>query len=170
MKAIDVIRSAMQLADQATMKLIEDMRDAALTQPTSRGGNHPLWVLGHITLTEGNIPHVIFGEPNPVAHWAPLFAPGTEPRADAGAYPPFEEILRTYRDLRARNLQTLEELGDEGLDRKSTAPPKGLEHVLGTVGSAYLTIAMHQMNHRGQVADCRRVAGREPVFTPTFDY
>lgn len=166
MKAIDVIRNAMEVSDRNTLSLIEDMRDAALTQPTPRGGNHPLWVLGHITLVEGNIPKVIFGEPNPVAHWAPLFAPGTEPTADASAYPPFEEVLRTYRDLRARNMRILEELGDEGLDRKTAAPPKGLEHVLGTVGTAFLTVAMHQMSHRGQVADCRRVAGREPIFTP----
>src|SRR3954464_15343058 len=108
MKAIDVIRRALQFADRATLELIEDMRDAALTQPTPRGGNHPLWVLGHITFVEGNVPHVLFGEPNPVAHWAPLFAPGTQPTPDAAASPPFEEVLRTYRDLRARNLETLE--------------------------------------------------------------
>ena len=169
MKAIDVIRNALQISDRNTMGLIEDMRDAALTQPTPRGGNHPLWLLGHITLVEGNVPHVIFGEPNPVAHWAPLFAPGTEPTADAGAYPPFEQILRTYRDLRERNLRILEDFGEEGLDRKTAAPPKGLEEALGTVGAAFLVIAMHQMNHRGQVADCRRVAGRKPVFTPKLD-
>lgn len=170
MKAIDVVRSALQFADQGTMSLVEDMRDAPLTQPTSRGGNHPLWVLGHITLIEGNIPHVIFGAPHPVARWAPLFAPGTEPQADASVYPSFEEILRTYRDLRARNMRILEELGDAGLDRKTAAPPKGMEHVLGTAGSAFLVVAMHQMHHRGQLADCRRAAGRKPVFTPKFDY
>src|SRR5438045_5432397 len=102
MKAIDVIRSAMQTCERSTMQLIEDMRDAPLTQPTPCGGNHPLWVLGHITFIEGNVPHVLFGEPNPVERWAPLFAAGTEPRADASIYPSFEELLRTYRDLRAR--------------------------------------------------------------------
>src|SRR6476661_6082163 len=126
MKAIDVVRHALALADRATLALIEDMRDAPLTQPTPRGGNHPLWVLGHITFIEGNIPRVLFGEPNPVAHWAPLFAPGTEPRADGGAYPPFEEILRTYRDLRARNLAALDRIGDEGLDRPTKSPPRGM--------------------------------------------
>src|SRR5438045_2892019 len=153
MKAIDVIRSAMQTCERSTMQLIEDMRDAHLTQPTPRGGNHPLWVLGHITFVEGNIPRVLFGEPNAVAHWAPLFAPGTQPAGDAAAYPPFAEVLRTYRDLRARNLKILEELGEAGLDRPTKAPPRGMQHILGTVGETFLTIAMHQMNHRGQVAD-----------------
>jgi hypothetical protein len=167
--AIDTIRNAMQFADRGTLQLIEDMQDAPLTQPTPRGGNHPLWVLGHIAFIEGNIPHVLFGEPNPVAHWAPLFAPGTEPSPDARGYPPFEEVLRTYRDLRARNLQILEQLGEAGLDRPTKSPPRGLEEVFPTAGQAFLVVAMHQMSHRGQVADARRAAGRKPVFTPNFN-
>src|SRR4051812_44941960 len=98
MKAIDVIRSALKGANDLTLQLIEDMKDSPLTQPTPCGGNHPLWVLGHITFVEGNIPRIVFGEPNPVAHWAPLFKPGSEPVTDASKYPPLAEILRTYRD------------------------------------------------------------------------
>lgn len=166
MKAIDVIRKAMQFSEQSVLQLIEDMRDEPLAQPTPRGGNHPLWVLGHITLVEGNIPKVLFGEPNPAEKWAPLFAPGTEPKTDAGAYPSFDEVLRTYRDLRARNLQILERLGEAGLDQPTKNPPKGLEDRLGTAGDTFLLIAMHQMSHRGQVCDARRAVGRKPIFTP----
>jgi hypothetical protein len=165
MNAIDLIRSALTLADRATMQVLEDMRDAPLTAPTPRGGNHPHWVLGHLTLIEGNIPRILFGEPNPVAHLAPLFAAGTEPKPDGNGYPPFDELLRTYRDLRARNLQILEQLGNEGLDKPTVAPPRGLEFIR-TAGDTFLVIAMHQMNHRGQVSDARRAAGRMPIFTP----
>lgn len=166
MKAIELIRKALMMADQMMMELVEDVRDAALTQPTPRGGNHPHWVLGHITFIEGNVSAVILGELNPVARWAPLFAPGTEPKADAAGYPSFDELLRTYRDLRARNLQLLEQLGEAGLDRPTKSPPKGLEQALGKAGDAFLLIAMHQMNHRGQLAAARKALGRKPVFTP----
>jgi uncharacterized damage-inducible protein DinB len=169
MKAIDVIRTAMAVSDRATIALIEDMRDACMTCPTPRGGNHPLWTLGHITWVEGNLPHVLFGEPNPVAKWTHLFAPGTEPKSNPSDYPPFDEILRTYRDLRARNLEILEQIGDAGLDRPTVAPPRGLEQVLRTAGETFLVMAIHHMNHRGQVADARRAAGRKPVFTPGID-
>jgi hypothetical protein len=169
MKAIDVIKSAMELSDRATTGLIEDMRDAPMTQPTPRGGNHPLWVLGHIAFIEGNIPHVLFGEKNPVEHWAALFAPGTEPTTDPGAYPPFDEVLRRYKEFRARNLRLLEDLGEEGLSRPTVAPPRGLEDLLSTAGQTFLVIALHQMSHRGQVADARRAAGRAPLFTPEFE-
>ena len=168
LKAIDVIRTALEISDRAVVGLIEDMRDAPLTSPTPRGGNHPLWVLGHITYIEGNLPHILRGEPNPVAHWAPLFAPGSEPKTDASAYPPFDEVLRTFRELRARNLQLLEEIGEDGLDGATKSPPRGLEHVFTTVGNSFLIIAMHHMGHRGQVCDARRAAGRKPVFTPVM--
>jgi uncharacterized damage-inducible protein DinB len=169
MKAIDVIRAAMQTSDQSIMMLVEDLHDMPLTPPTPRGGNHPLWVLGHITFVEGNLAHVVLGEPNPVARWAPLFAPGTEPGSDAAAYPSFEEVLRTYRELRARNLKLLDEIGDAGLDRPTKAPPRGMESLLSTVGRTFLIIAMHHMSHRGQLADARRAAGRKPIFTPALD-
>jgi uncharacterized damage-inducible protein DinB len=165
MKAIDVIRTATHRSHQAILALAEDMRDAPLTQPTPRGGNHPLWVLGHIAFIEGNLPHVLFGEPNPVAHWAPLFAPGSEPTTDPAAYPPFEEILRTYLDLHARNLQTLERLGEAGLDQRTRHPPRGLESMLGTFGDAFLLTALHGMSHRGQIADARRAAGRNTALS-----
>ena len=169
MKTMEAIHKALTFSDRATMQLIEDMRDAALTQPTPRGGNHPLWVLGHLTLVEGSVRHTILGEPNPAAKWAPLFAPGTEPTKDASAYPPFDEVMRTYRELRAKNLQLLEELGEAGLDRPTVSPPKGLEDMLRTAGDVFLVIGMHQMFHRGQVADARRAAGRKPVFTPVVN-
>jgi len=166
MKAIDVLRNALAISDFATLRLIEDMRDAPLTAPTPRGGNHPLWVLGHMAFVEGGIPHILFGEPHPLEKWAPLFAPGTEPLNDAKAYPPFEEILRTYRDLRARNLQILEKLGDEGLLMVPKAPMQGMEDRMKTAADVFTLLALHHMNHRGQVADARRAAGRKPVFTP----
>ncbi|HEY7087059.1 MAG TPA: DinB family protein [Tepidisphaeraceae bacterium] len=166
MKAIDVIRTAMQVGENATMRLIEDMQDAPLTHPTSQGGNHPLWVLGHLTWVEGEVPRMLFGEPNPVEKWTPLFAPGTQPTADSSRYPSFDELLRTYRDVRARNLKILDELGDAGLDRPPKSPPPGLEEAFRTAGNVFLIFAMHQMNHRGQVADSRRAAGRKPMFTP----
>jgi len=166
MKATDVIRTAMQISDQGMLQLIEDMRDAPMTSPTARGGNHPLWVLGHIAFVEADVPHILFGESNPLEHWGPLFAAGSEPVTVAGDYPPLDDVLHAYREARARNLEILERLGEDGLDQPTVAPPSGLEDVLRTAGQTLLVIALHQMNHRGQVADARRAAGRTPLFTP----
>jgi hypothetical protein len=47
----------------------------------------------------------------------PLFASGTQPTADVSAYPASDEVPNTYVDLRAKNLERLDEFGDAGLDR-----------------------------------------------------
>jgi hypothetical protein len=164
MKAIDLIRWALQKTDEWVAGAAEDMRDAHLTQPTSRGGNHPLWVVGHLAVVEGDVPRFLFGEPNPVEHWRPLFGQGTQPTTDAGAYPPYTEVVKMYRELRAKNLARLDEIGEAGLDQASSAPAPGSQDVMLTRGQLLLLIALHQMSHLGQIADARRAAGREPRF------
>ena len=85
MKAMDQIRWAMQLTEGGTMRMVEDLRSAPLTQPTpgaQNGGNHALWTLGHLCWIEGNVRYILLGEPNPVTHWKALFAAGQHlPRA-----------------------------------------------------------------------------------------
>ena len=164
MKAIDTVRWVMRKADEWVSSGAGELRDAALVQPTPRGGNHPLWIVGHLALVEGMVPEVLFGEPNPVEHWKPLFDRGTTPTTDASAYPPYDEVLATYRDLQAKNLARLEEIGEEGLDRPPAAIPPGFEKEMGTMGHTLLGIALHQMSHVGQLADARRASGLAPRF------
>ena len=165
MKAVDLIRFAMQLTDQGTTQLVADMRDAALTKPVGNGtnGNHTLWSLGHLAYIEGGVPAILFGEPNPVAHWEPLFGTGTQPRDDANLYPSFDEVLATYRDLRKRNLKLLDELGDPDLDRAPKAVPPGFENMMTSYGNTLLLVALHNMVHYGEIAVARRAAGRKPL-------
>ena len=163
MKAIDLIRGALKMSDEGVNALVADMRDAALTRPTDKGGNHPLWCLGHMAFVEGAVGQIATGEPNPLAHWAPLFGTGTESKPDASLYPSFDEVLRAYRDGRARTLKLLERVGEAGLDRKPDSIPTGFEEAMKTVGQSFLTITLHQMVHYGQIADARRVAGRKPL-------
>ncbi len=164
MKAIDLIRWALTKTDEWVRDAAEDMRNAPLTQPTSRGGNHPLWVLGHLAFYEGTFSQLLFGEPNPVEHWRPMFGRGTQPTTDAEAYPPYDELLEKYRGLRAQNLARLDEIGEAGLDLPSAAMSPGSKDVPLTRGQLLLVIALHQMSHLGQIADARRAAGREPRF------
>jgi DinB superfamily len=164
MKAIDTIRRVMQKADEWVSSAAEDLRDAAMVQPTPRGGNHPMWVVGHLAFVEGMVPQVLFGEPNPVEHWQPLFDRGTTPTTDPSAYPPYDEVLATYRDLHAMNLARLDAIGEEGLDRRPAQVPPGFEAEMGTMAHTLLGIALHQMSHVGQLADARRASGRAPRF------
>src|SRR5467141_3496744 len=106
----DAIKFALAVSNGAVLSVIDEMRGAATTFPTPNGGCHPLWVLGHLTLVEGMIPSVFFGDQNPAGQWQQYFGESSEPAADATAYPPFAEVREKYIQLRAQNLKLLESL------------------------------------------------------------
>lgn len=159
----DAIRYSLILADQATMRTLAIIEDAPLTFPTGNGGCHPLWVIGHLAFVEGLTHEMLGGGGNPVAHWAPIFGPDTVPTADAAQYPAFAKVREQYVQLRSRNLQLLESMTEADLDKPTPWQPKGLEEHFATFGKALLTVAMHQMAHRGQLTDVIRTAGRAPA-------
>ncbi|HET8998133.1 MAG TPA: DinB family protein [bacterium] len=166
MKTTETVRTALGFADQG-VRVLESMKDAPLVQPGPFGGNHAMWILGHVTIAEGRLHKILFGSPNPVEHWKPLFDWGSEPTTDSSAYPPFDEVLQTYRRLRSKTLAFLDEIGDEGLDQPTKVAPPGLEAAFATVGKAVMSIAMHQIFHNGEAAAARRASGQQPIFVPS---
>ncbi|QDT54242.1 DinB superfamily protein [Caulifigura coniformis] len=163
MKALELIQWALEFTEAGLTRLVSDMRDRPLTQPTSAGGNHPLWVLGHLAYSEGFASEILFGEPNPLQHWAKLFAPGSQPTTNPADYPSFDELLNTFREMRAKNLVRLKEIGEAGLDAKPENVPEPFKDVMTSVGKTYLLLALHQNVHYGEVCDARRVAGLKPL-------
>lgn len=156
----DAIRHALGLADSAVLPAIDAMIDAPLTYPTSNGGCHPLWVMGHLAVVEGMLTAMLTGGNNPAARWEPLFAQDSVAAADAGRYPTLAEVRDTFLDLRRDNLQRLETMTESDFERPTPWQPEGIEAHFATVGKALLTVALHQTMHRGQVTDAIRAAGR----------
>src|SRR3982074_1789391 len=165
MQTKEAIQFALTVSDRAVLSVIDEMSGAVTTFPPPNGGCHPLWVLGHLTLVEGMIPGVLFGESNPVAEWGQLFGESTQPVADAGAYPPLAEVREKYLQLRARNLSLLESMSEEDLAKPSLSPPKGREKEFATYGQSFLVLALHQTMHRSHVTDAKRAAGRTSLAT-----
>jgi uncharacterized damage-inducible protein DinB len=161
----DAIRFALTVSNGAVLSVIDEMSGAATTFPTRNGGCHPLWVLGHLTLVEGSIPAILFGDNNPAAEWQQYFGENSHPVADASAYPPFAEVRAKYLQLREQNLKLLESLSEADLDKPTKAPPKRLEHEFATYGKSFLVLALHQTMHRANVTDARRAAGRAALAT-----
>jgi len=156
----DAIRFSLNLADQAMFNSLGKIDDIPLTFPTGEGGCHPLWVLGHLAFVEGLAYEMLAGGENPCAEWASLFAPDSIPTDEVGKYPAIEKVRVRYLHLRQMNLQFLDSLSDADLDKPTPWQPKGVEEHFATYGKALLTIALHQMAHRGQITDAIRSAGR----------
>ena len=165
MKTIDYIKMGIETSNNMTLGLIDDMKDAPLTQPTSNGGNHPLWILGHLAYSEANIVnHLILGNENPLIGWKEMFGSSREPVTDADQYLPWDEVREKFDEVRAQTASFLDGLSEDDLDQQSKNCPPGRENFMGTIGKCLLILTLHPTMHRGQVADARRMAGRKPLF------
>lgn len=160
MKATQFARSAMENGQGWVMALIADIKDEPLRRPTNNGGNHPLWVLGHLAHSESQLFDVfILGKENRFPELAAMFSMKSEPSSDASRYPSMDELMEKFTAVRAESLAHLESLTDEDLDAPTNVP-EDMAAFFGTVGLCYAALANHQMFHGGQVADARRAAGR----------
>ena len=163
MNSMEFIKMSLGMSKGWIMGLVEGIKDAPLTAPTPKGGNHPLWCIGHLTYSEGNLVHaMVQGEANPVAPWKDIFGQGTQPSSDAGDYPPIEEVLAKFAEIRADTMALLDTLSEEDLDKPSHAPEE-MKDFFGTVGQCLAAISIHFAFHGGQIADARRAAGRPPL-------
>lgn len=163
MTTIDFIKHSLESSKGWVMGLIMDMKDQPLVQPTPKGGNHTAWVVGHMAFGEANLlDGFVLGQPNRFAEWAELFDMGTEPVAEEGKYPPMDELLAAFEEIRAASLAHLETLSEADLDQPSHAPDE-MKAFFDTVGACYSAMAIHVAFHGGQVADARRAAGKQPM-------
>jgi len=162
MKTTDFIKMALENGTGWTLGLINDMKDAPFTQPTPNGGNHPLWVLGHIVRAESDLlDGFILGQPNRFPELE-CCAMGSTPSTDASQYPSMDELLGKFEEIRSATLAHLDSLRDDDLDQKSHAPAE-FGPPFATVGACFAAMATHMAFHSGQVADARKAAGRAPL-------
>ena len=164
MQSKDLIKMNLESCKGMLLPMIEDMKDAPLTFPTLKGGNHPLWVLGHLAYSEDSLlQEMMLGESNPLAEWKEIFSNGTEPVDEAGQYPPFEEVLGKCLEAHQSSMALLESMSEEDLDTPSKNCPPQYASFFGTYRQCFQQIANHWWMHQGQVADARRAAGRKPL-------
>lgn len=162
--SVRTLREALKFSYEWIRPLADDLSDAPMTSPTPTQGNHPLWIMGHIVSSSSGLLSMISGAANPVENWKELFEGGTQPVPDAAHYPAYAEVLRAYEATHRSALALLDEMNDARLNER---PPAVWEVVrddpqFQTIGQLFLFIAMHEMSHRGQLADARRVLGRKP--------
>ncbi len=163
MNSIELIRFGLESSKGWAQGLLNDMRGDPLVQPTDNGGNHPLWLAGHIAYGEAAVlDEFVHGRANRFEHWADLFGPSSTPVPDAAIYPSFDEVTEAYDQVRADTLAHLETLSESDLDARTSAPDDA-PPFFQTVGGCYAALMMHAMHHAGQAADARRAAGRQPI-------
>jgi uncharacterized damage-inducible protein DinB len=144
--------------------LVADLDGADLVAPpTSRGGNHALWVMGHLAVSEASIVgRFIKGQEPALKEWQPLFALGSQPTSDLSKYPAKSELLKKSQAVRQETLNLLGSLSEKDLDKPTSVQQN--QELFGTIGRCFVTMVHHQAFHIGQIAVVRRALGRKPAF------
>lgn len=160
MQSIDLIRQNLERSEEIVLARIEEMRTHGLV-PTTPGGCHTLWLLGHLACIEAMvILEIMLGEANPLADWKTVFD-GTEIPEDAELFPPFDEALAACRRMRSSTIAALEAFEEDDLDQPAANLPEGSEAaktLFGTRRQCFQYAADHWYMHRGQLAESRRAA------------
>lgn len=164
MNAIECIKQSLEASRDWAMMLIEDMKDSPMAQPSPQGGNHPVWVMGHVTFGESHLlDSYILGKENRFPELKEMFDMGTKPTADASLYPPMSELLVKFDEIRTATLAHLDTLSEAELDQRSHAPEE-MKGFFETVGHCFNAMSNHHCFHAGQVAASRTALGKEPMF------
>ncbi len=153
---------ALEFSRRNLLALLEDIPDDKLCHQPVAGGNHALWIMGHLTQTDEWFPRGFGGyESRLPAQWNELFGMGSKPVGDVSAYPPVAEIREAMNSRRQEMIGWF----------KSMPPEKLLEPLGGDwemfapnhVGLAQ-SIAWHEGMHTGQLTVVRKSLGIAPKY------
>jgi hypothetical protein len=148
-----------------TLSLLADIGvDEWFTMPAG-APTHLAWQVGHIAMAEYGLclyrqrgRQEIDGELM-TSKFRKQFSRGTTPEAEAGVYPPMEEIRATFDRVHAQVLLEMPSFTPEQLAVEVEMPFSVVNTRLG----ALFFCSQHEMIHAGQIGLLRRLLGKPPV-------
>ena len=140
-----------------TQGLIGSLSDDQLIVRAGGCGNHALWVMGHLAVSEDQLVAVTTGRPPKLSDSdSRLFGGGSQPSDQADDYPLRDELLSTMATTRQATVAWVESLDD---DEAAAPVPDALKPFAPNAISLAFTIVAHELFHTGQVATVRAVLG-----------
>lgn len=145
-------------SEQIFTDLASTLKEAPLHRAIE-DGNHAMWCVGHVAVSDWQVIKMVTGQDNPLEEWMPLFSYGTTPSSDASTYPAYEEVLAAFGASRAALVQLLGTMTDADLDRTTEGIPQEWEAMFGTHGKALSMVCWHPQQHAGQLSIIRKGLG-----------
>lgn len=128
---------------------------------------HIAWQVGHLAMAQFRLCiyfiRPVFDEDRAVISEAFMahFRAGTRPTADPAAYPPLDEILRTFHEIHEHILADWWRYEAMDMSERVNRPA---HRVVTTRLDALAWAARHEMIHVGQIGLLRRLLGCEPMW------
>ncbi len=143
------------------LALLETLADDQLHVRVG-GGNHALWVMGHLAFADDLFASAFLDEPGCLPEgYHELFAWGSTPSDNPADYPDREELLENMQSTRTRFMKWAETLEGDALWESS---PEPVAQITKNAISAVHTLSQHDFLHGGQLTTIRSSLGMKPVF------
>ncbi len=140
-----------------------DAADAATS--TCPGGQHPVWVIGHLAFVAGQVTSMLGGTPSiDMDRWKALFDGGTELQQGVGAYPAWDEVVAAWKKGHADVVALAPNAPSEALAGPCPYDffvQAGLPTVHDFLSFVLTT---HEGYHLGQLSAWRRAKGMPRLF------
>jgi len=154
--------AVLAFARHKTLALLEDIPQNELLHQPVPGGNHALWILGHLAGTDDQIlTGLVPRASNLPESWPMQFGQGSTPIARASAYPGLTAIKDRLAAMRAELERWFASLSDDTL---RSPLPDDWKPFAPTYGALMSSIAWHEGLHAGQLTVIRRSLGIAPKF------
>lgn len=155
--AVEVGIERMQWSRRFLESLLASLTDQQLLARAGGAGNHALWVMGHVAVSEDQLMAMISGRaPTLPQRFQDLFAGGTEPRSSASEYPSRAELADAMRSTRQAAIEWFRSRSEAELDAQT---PEMLRPFAPDVRTMPMALCGHEMIHTGQVAAVRSSLG-----------
>jgi uncharacterized damage-inducible protein DinB len=146
----------------ATSAILADIPEEQWCFQPFPGANHAMWLVGHLAVIDDLFLSRLAGRPSSYPEgWAQLFASGTKPLPDPGAYPSPDLVRQFFAQHRQELVSWFASRGEAEL---AAPPPDELRKFGQSVGELMASIAWHEGWHGGQLAVVRKTLGLGPKF------
>ncbi len=143
--------------------LLKDLTDAQLLHQAGGSGNHALWIMGHLAVSEEQIRCTFTAQqPQIPGGFLELFGAQTTPESDASRYPARSELLNAMEASRTRTIAWLKAMTPETARIPS---PEDFRMFAPDAITAAFGMMGHEMIHAGQILTIRADLGIPRLFS-----
>ena len=153
--------AALNFARQTTLGLLEGVPQDKLTHQPCVGGNHALWIVGHLGYTDLMFLTRVGNKSIESSEgWIKLFGMGSVPKPDASAYPALGKLKEALADNRETLLAWFASMSAEELAKPLSDDFKSFA---SNHGMLMTSLAFHEGLHAGQLTVVRKSLGIAPM-------
>lgn len=137
--------------------LVQGMTDEQLMHRAGSNGNHAIWILGHLAVSDDQILAALTGTESKLSETlTKQFIGGSEPSDNRSDYPSRESLLATMQQTHERFIDWVESLDEESMNK---AAPEFLQPFAPDAISTAFSVSAHDLCHAGQISTARASLG-----------